>query len=147
MCVASGDTVKHLLTLSIFNMTLLNHMTKSRSKSFQTKFWNLTLLNTFIHATHPPSSKNFLVILHDASCRDLDFSNDEGVHHISMRARHDNMVDERANRSFARQLFAHQCCHQFSCVVTLWRSYPYWWCALLHPPHVCSLPPLLITSI
>ena len=68
-----------------------------------------------------PLPRNFPVILHDAGVRNLDFSNNESAHHISMRARHDNLVwsDERANPSFARQLFTRQCFHQLFCVVTL----------------------------
>jgi len=61
------------------------HMTISCSKSFQIKFLPLTLFNTFIYIIYP-FVKNLTDILYGVGCRDLDPSNNEGVHHISMHA-------------------------------------------------------------
>ena len=123
------------------------HRTTSRSKSFQTKFWPLALLNYFIHGTHPPSSKKFSIILHDVAATTLTVAMTRVPTLLACMLVATTWSDERANPSFACKLFARRCCHQLSYVVTLWKLSPCWWRALLHPPRVISLPFLLIIWI
>ena len=79
------------------------HMTTSRSKSFQTNFWPLALLNYFIHGTHPPSSKKFSIILHDVAATTLTVAMTRVPTLLACMLVATTWSDERANPSFARQ--------------------------------------------
>ena len=79
------------------------HMTTSRSKSFQATFWSSSLLNTFIHAAHPPSLKIFLSSFRMLVVAILTLSTMRVPTILECVLVMTTWSDERANPSFARQ--------------------------------------------
>ena len=94
----------------------------------------------YLILTQPISRASCLPAQHGPELLPFPFSRHDALH--------DNVV-WWANQPFfcSTKLFARRCYHWLSCVVILWRPSSCWWRALLHPPHIISLPLLLIICI